>query len=264
MTESDTLDHITLDSDNILSIERFENNYYNHKNKLSQNQNGGNDTYKLKKNIRRLYNCYVLSQNLNQDKMSSKIKKRLDKKLYELKFLEGGGKLIIDITKNTINNYINKYKGTNNNELKYILIYNFDEIFKENTLIKLTTKIINSFEFKQIIKKNISIIIDLFYLYKDSSFNLEILKNKKNIIIPILQEFVAEIINKLINKKYINEIINDPEVIKLITNIEGDVKNQIWNTFSFGLINFNNNSQSNNQIMFSNTIINIITSKLLS
>jgi hypothetical protein len=61
MSESDTLDNITLESDDILTIERFENDYCNHKNNLLlRNYNGGNDTYKLKKNIRRLYNCYVL------------------------------------------------------------------------------------------------------------------------------------------------------------------------------------------------------------
>jgi hypothetical protein len=58
---------------------------------------GGNNTKadKLKKNIARLYNCYVLSQNQHggdiiDNKLSSQIKKRLDKKIAELKDLEGG------------------------------------------------------------------------------------------------------------------------------------------------------------------------------
>lgn len=43
--KSDSLDNISLDSDDIRSIERFENNYYNHKNNILQN--GGSN--KLKK-----------------------------------------------------------------------------------------------------------------------------------------------------------------------------------------------------------------------
>jgi methionine synthase II (cobalamin-independent) len=84
MIKSDSLDYITLDSYEIKDIENFENNYYNHKNYLlSQNQNGGN-IEKLEKNIVRLYNCYVLSKNQNQYKLSSKIKRKLNKKLDEL------------------------------------------------------------------------------------------------------------------------------------------------------------------------------------
>jgi hypothetical protein len=54
---------------------------------------GGNNKKKLKKNIIRLYNCYILSQNQNggaNNKLSLIIKKRLDKKISELKNLEGG------------------------------------------------------------------------------------------------------------------------------------------------------------------------------
>jgi hypothetical protein len=206
----------------------------------------------------------VLSQNQNQDKLSSKIKRRLDKKLNELNNLEGGESMAIGIIKKTIFNYINMYKGTNNNELKYILTYIFDEIFKENTLKKLTTKIINSFKFKALVKNNINTIIDLFHIFKKSSFNLGILKIYKQNIISILQQFVEEIINNLIENNYIQAIIEDKEIIKLISNIEGNVKNEIWKTVSFGLINFgnNNNSKVQNKIMFSNTIIDIITSKL--
>ena len=88
MIKSDSLDHITLDSANIQSIERFENNYYNHKNNLLQN--GGN-IQKLEKNIVRLYNCYVLSQNQKQDELSSKIKRRLDKKMETINNVYIGG-----------------------------------------------------------------------------------------------------------------------------------------------------------------------------
>jgi hypothetical protein len=94
MTKSDSLDNITLDSDDIQTIERFENNYYNHKTNILQN--GGSN--KLEKNIERLYNCYVLSQNQNggdnNNELSSQIKTKLDKKIGELIVhnydLEGG------------------------------------------------------------------------------------------------------------------------------------------------------------------------------
>jgi hypothetical protein len=65
-------------SNDIQNIEKLINNYYN--NYLLQN--GGNN--KLEKNIVRLYNCYVLSQNQNQDKLSLQIKTRLDNKITEL------------------------------------------------------------------------------------------------------------------------------------------------------------------------------------
>jgi hypothetical protein len=37
MINSDSLDYITLDTSDILTIERFENNYYNHKKNILQN-----------------------------------------------------------------------------------------------------------------------------------------------------------------------------------------------------------------------------------
>jgi hypothetical protein len=83
--KSDSLDNISLDSDDIRTIERFENNYYNRKNNILQN--GGSN--KLEKNIVRLFNCYVLSLNQNggaiiHDDLSSQIKQRLNKKIVEL------------------------------------------------------------------------------------------------------------------------------------------------------------------------------------
>ena len=65
-------------NDNLQTIEKLINNYYN--NNLLQK--GGNN--KLDKNIVRLYNCYVLSQNQNQDKLSLQIKTRLDNKIIKL------------------------------------------------------------------------------------------------------------------------------------------------------------------------------------
>ena len=54
-------------SNDIHTIEKLINNYY-YNNLL---QKGGNN--KLDKNIVRLYNCYVLSQNQNQDKLRSEL-----------------------------------------------------------------------------------------------------------------------------------------------------------------------------------------------
>lgn len=86
MTKSDSLDNITLDSDEIRNIERFENNYYNNKKNILQN--GGTNTNKLVQNIERLYNFYLLSYKQNggggEDKLTVQIKTKLDKKIAEL------------------------------------------------------------------------------------------------------------------------------------------------------------------------------------
>jgi hypothetical protein len=126
-----------VNSDKITNIERFEKKYYNHTKKMIQNGGNANsnvNTYKLNKNIQRLYNCYVLSQNQNGGdiidyELSSQIKQRLDKKITELivykkylkdlEDLEGGDRdkeikeqlLILifnEIDKNHIKNEINK------------------------------------------------------------------------------------------------------------------------------------------------------------
>ena len=102
MTKSDSLDNITLDSDDIKTIKRFENNYYNHKKNILQY--GGSDN-KLEKNIVRLFTCYLLSQNQigggKKSNLTNIIKTRLDNKIIELivhnnyfnvlNDLEGGG-----------------------------------------------------------------------------------------------------------------------------------------------------------------------------
>ena len=229
MTESDTLDHITLDSDDILTIERFENNYYNHTNKLLQK--GGKDTNKLKKNIIRLYNCYVLSQNQNQDELSYKIKRRLNKKLDELKNLEGGGN---DFIIYTLTKEIEKYKENDNNELGRILTYNFEEIYKDNSIKILINEIITSLQFKNIIVKNIETIIDLF-----NTINLcdtKTLINNKDNIINIVQEIIEEILDKLY--KYIDKIFDDNEVKKIINDLTSKIPEDAWNKFSYNFTNF--------------------------
>jgi hypothetical protein len=83
MIKSDSLDNITLDSNDIKTIERFENNYYNHKNQL---QNGGNN--KLENNIVRLFKCYLSSQNQigggYNGNLTNIIQTRLNNKIAEL------------------------------------------------------------------------------------------------------------------------------------------------------------------------------------
>ena len=51
MTKIDSLDNITLDSDELRSIERFENNYYNHKNNIIQNGGVFNPEQDMKKKL---------------------------------------------------------------------------------------------------------------------------------------------------------------------------------------------------------------------
>jgi hypothetical protein len=101
MIKSDSLDNITLDSDDIKTIERFENNYYNHKNKL---QNGGNN--KLENNIVRLFNYYLLSQNQigggYNGNLTNIIQTRLDNKIAEL------------IINSNYFNLANNFEGGNN------------------------------------------------------------------------------------------------------------------------------------------------------
>ena len=105
-----------VNSDKITNIERFEKKYYNHTKKMIQN--GGNSNInKLNKNIQRLYNCYVLSQNQNggvDNELSLQIKKRLDKKIAELNELEGG---LLDI-KAYITNIFGNEKSINIDTLK--------------------------------------------------------------------------------------------------------------------------------------------------
>lgn len=119
MTKSDSLDNITLDSDEIRTIEKFENNYYKYK--KTKLQNGGN--YKLETNIGRLFSCYLLSKNQqygggqNNSNLTNSIQNRLNNKIAELIVhknyfnvnLEGGNVDMIEKTiKNTAYEYIKK------------------------------------------------------------------------------------------------------------------------------------------------------------
>ena len=154
MTKSDSLDNITLDSDDIRTIERFENNYYNRKNNILQN--GGSN--KLEKNIKRLYNCYVLSQNQNggdnNNELSSQVKKRLDKKIGELIAhnydLEGGETIVtVAITSAII-------EAINYEVKKYITSHIISQIPNENTTKRNVEHLLAGMDIKAIVLQKIS------------------------------------------------------------------------------------------------------------
>jgi hypothetical protein len=335
MSYSDSLDNITLDSDDILTIERFENNYYNHKNNVLQiggniieeefkkhllaifmfiiekirseeiNKTnvheilgekkkedeeipqfnildgrtwpilkpiikifGGGNKKKLKKNIIRLYNCYILSQNQNggaDNKLSLTIKKRLDKKITELKNLEGGGlsesapgsvprrssslkPLLLE--NGTEKEYINKSKELLNEKLEEILKVlqqNIDEINKLFNLDELT-KMLNIKNIKSYLDNlpNIRLIIlnaIIKLFYQDEKLIIKIAE-----IIKQLEEekqenakkeektkqeskkithVELEAINKIIEKEIIKEITNEKDYFKIISKIIFDIFSKI-------------------------------------
>ena len=139
--------------------------------------------YSLEKNIVRLYNCYVLSQNQN-DKLSYKIKKRLNKKIVELAndFIGGADgwlwnspeKTDTDINSDTVGKYIkNKLKHIITTIIQPIIIKSIDD-YKDN--------------FKKIITDNIQpIIIKSIDDYKDN-FKQIITDNIQPIIIKAIEE----------------------------------------------------------------------------
>jgi len=124
---------------------------------------GGNNKKKIKKNITRLYNCYILSLNQNggtiiHNELSLKIKKRLNKKITELKNLEGGtsaddfyNELLIKTEL-----VIKKDKEVKDNlkiSLRPILLQTLS-IEKDNIFFAQYIKIINSLKFDNIINFN--------------------------------------------------------------------------------------------------------------
>ena len=210
-----TLDNITLDSADIQTIERFENNYYNHKNKLLQNE----------KNIIRLYNCFILSQNQNQDELSHKIKKRFNKKFVELKNLEGGviNAVIIQGLKKILNPEYNKLDSFLDKSLEILKMSSIKTVFK---------KIMNNPKLKTIIINNISTIVKIL-----NNITLETAKipinqmtndnivdkvmitvyNNKNEIDPIIKELVKQLFT-IINPE-IDKIVKEELIIKLFNEL---------------------------------------------
>jgi hypothetical protein len=211
-----TLDNITLDSADIQTIERFENNYYNHKNKLLQNE----------KNIIRLFNCFILSQNQNQDELSHKIKKRFNKKFMELKNLEGGGGInavIINGLKKILNPEYNKLDSFLDKSLEILNMSSIKTVFK---------KIMNNPKLKTIILNNISKIVKILNNITLETATIPInqmtndnivdrvmitVYNNKNEIDPIIKELVKELFT-IINPK-IDEITKEELIIKLINEL---------------------------------------------
>jgi hypothetical protein len=201
MIKSDSLDNITLDSDDIRTIERFENNYYNSKNNIIQNGGGGglekikvgpieipeadlaalrpssslppqlpprpsqekknlsggnNKRDKLEKNIKRLYNCYILSQNLNggdnNNELSFQIKKRLDNKIAQLsKELEGG----IAVETVTVVITAAMIEAINTAVIKHT-ISQINNIINENTTKTIVNNLIGTMDIKNIVIDTIS------------------------------------------------------------------------------------------------------------
>ena len=94
MSNSNSLDNISLNSDDFKSIHRFENDYYNYKIKKYIQIGGKN---KLN-NIERLLICYLISKNQTggDSILTNKIRTKINNKIFNN--LEGG--IFLDIHKN--------------------------------------------------------------------------------------------------------------------------------------------------------------------
>jgi hypothetical protein len=203
---------------NILKIEKLQNgghknnNYYtyyhdsiqciiiNHIKTIVDELNLNSDTQIIggnnKKNIVRLYNCYVLSQ--NQNDLSYKIKKKLDKKIVELKnlLLEGGTDNKVIIIDKFIELLINKYVVSN--VLKIYIINK--EILDYLKILKIiNNKISNEdllkiFEKQDILKNIFKSIIEYYFKLIIESININNITNQ------------IKLNNEIINKECSNKI----------------------------------------------------------
>jgi hypothetical protein len=256
MIKSDSLDYITLDSYEIKDIENFENNYYNHKNYLLlQNQNGGN-IQKLKKNIGRLYNCYVLSQNQNQYELSFKIKKRLNKKITELNELEGGDIFI------RIKNFL-KDKIKNRIEEKIIpfIEVKIDEI----NIQKQITTLINNQNLNKTIVNIIEIYIKPYIINFIQNQDINVNQITQNCVIgfclkliggtdnngeKIKEYLIDQIDNKIISyiKNKLNETNIKEIILKLVEtrDLKNDIKHILNNYIKPNIIKFIDNTNFTN------------------
>jgi hypothetical protein len=142
---------------------------------------GGNNNKILKKNIVRLYNYYLLSQ--DQNNLSYKIKKKLDKKIAELKNLVGGAK----------NDFINEFVKTLKSK-KYISYINIQYYIKDNKILDYLKKF-------NIIDNNISN-TDCIILFHNSGKDI-----MKNIIKSIIEYYFKLIMESIDISKIISEII---------------------------------------------------------
>jgi hypothetical protein len=256
MIKSDSLDHITLDSADIQSIERFENNYYNHKNNLLQN--GGN-IQKLEKNIARLYNCYVLSQNQNQYELSSKIKRRLNKKITELNELEGGGYFI------TIKEFLKK-KIKNRIEEKIIPF--IEEKIEKIDIKKQIITLINNQNLNETIVNIIEEYIKPYIINFIEDQNINVTKITQNCVFglcltvfgitdddngKIVKDYLIQQINNLIIP-YIQEKLDKTDInniiVKLVEtrDLKNDIKNILNNYIKPNVINYIDNINFTNDL----------------
>jgi hypothetical protein len=153
---------------------------------LAKNTNGGNNKKILKKDIVKLYNYYLLLQ--DQNNLSYLIKKKLDKKIAELKNLEGGSNdiFIKEFIKNLNSRYVNDFLLRNyieeNKILDYLKIYNIIDkkisnkdyltFFNDNYISQIIMKNIIEYYFKLIME-----IIDI-----SNIINSIILENNESLI----------------------------------------------------------------------------------
>jgi hypothetical protein len=150
-------------------------------------QKGGNNN-KLEKNILRLYNCYILSQNQNggNNNLSLQIKKRLDKKINNL---IGGENL----------------NSSNNGQITNMLIALIKKNLSYEEIKTNITKLLNNKE----IYSNIQIISN--WLVEDNNK-----KKIKDFIIPIIIFIIDNITNML--KSYIVDASNIEKIISMLDN----------------------------------------------
>ena len=259
MIKSDSLDRITLDSYEIKDIENFENNYYNHKNYLLlQNHNGGN-IQKLEKNIARLYNCYVLSQNQNQYELSYKIKKRLNKKITELNELEGGEYFI------TIKEFLKK-KIKNRIEEKIIPF--IEEKIEKIDIKKQIITLINNQNLNETIVNIIEEYIKPYIINFIEDQNINVTKITQNCVFglcltvfgitdddngKIIKDYLIQQINNLIIP-YIQEKLDKTDInniiVKLVEtrDLKNDIKNILNNYIKPNVINYIDNINFTNDL----------------
>jgi len=207
---------------------------------LNPNPNGGN-TKKLKKNIVRIYNCYILSQNQfggADNKLSFIIKKRLDKKIRELKNLEGGANNNELLIKYFIDKLeIKEYTFENEMDLNIVII----DYIKEKHILEY---------FKSINIINKSIEIDyIINFFKNNESGKLYIYNIKKCIIEYYFKFLMKKINIdinnliLINKSLPDPYYYDTLYIKLKYNIINLLENKHY-------YKDKNNIKDNNIIIF--------------
>ena len=188
-------------------------------------QNGGNDNInKSNKNIERLYNCYVLSQNLSggvNNELSLQIKKRLDKKIAELNKFEGG---VFGF-------------GVGETAIVGLLLFLAKTGITEKVIEVVYSKV------EKYIVNNVKLGYDAIIVQLKQS-----LKDAK------IEEFIIEIVKKEVDKKY-------NEIVKNLGESIGDIcscANKVCNVISDEVTKAFKNETSDNLITFIKNIINTV------